>query len=192
MNSLVPVTREIVLSVGICSVSPSALITLLTQSNDPDDKTNRDGYTANAVGLVVGGEQEQRYMYPDTYRCFLKTRKGFVKIALKTGASLVSAISFGENNLYKISHYRTTDKTYRFPPAFCGRGFLQYNYGLLPRRHPITTVIGAPIEVKQISNPTEEDINRIHEIFCTRLTELFEEHKSKYVKNYENIQLEIF
>ena len=191
-NLLVPVARELVLSLGHCSVSASALITLLTQSNDPDDKSNRDGYTANAVGLIVGGEREQRYVYPDTYRFFVKSRKGFVKIALKTGAPLVPAISFGENNYFTIFKLRSTEKTYKFPPAFCGRGFFQYNFGLLPKRHPITTVIGAPIKVEKILNPTQDDIDKVHEIFCTQLRQLFEEHKSKYVKNYEEVEVEFF
>lgn len=80
-----PYAREIMLAVGTCWASANSLTKLLTQSNDPNDKLNRDGYTSNAVGLVVGGEREQRYVYPDTYRFFLKTRKGFVRIALKTG-----------------------------------------------------------------------------------------------------------
>lgn len=187
-----PVAREIVLAVGICAASMSALLKLLTQSNDPNDKDNRDGYTANAVGLVVGGECEQRYTYPDTYRCFLKNRKGFVKIALKTGATLVPAISFGENNYYAITDQRSTDKMYKFPPFGWGRGFLQYNYGLLPRRQPITTVIGSPIEVEQIPIPSESDVDKVHDIFCKRLKQLFDEHKSQYVGNHEDVELEIF
>lgn len=56
----------------------------------------------------------------------------------------------------------------------------------------MTTVIGAPIEVERITNPSEDEIDRVHGIFCTQLIKLFEDHKSKYDKNYESVHLEIF
>lgn len=174
----------------------------MQQSNDPKDKSNQDGYTANAAGLVVGGAQESFYAMPQTYKCVLKNRKGFVKIALKTGAALVPALSFGENDLFEIIEYKKgtwarffqdTFKRYTkvAPIHFNGRGYLQYNFGIIPRRQRVTTVIGAPIHLEKNPNPSQDDIDSVHEQFCTQLRELFETHKSKYVENFENVQLEI-
>lgn len=198
LNTLLPVIRELFLSVGICSVSANSLTVLLSQSNDPADKSNQDGYTSNAVAVVVGGVREQRNCtYPNTYKFVLKTRRGFVRIAIQTGASLVPAISFGENDYYSFTDYKPNwlrrffKNADNWPSIPLGRGLLQYNFGILPRRHPITTVIGAPIHVEKISNPTIEDIFKIHELFCTRIVELFEEHKRKYVKQFENVHLEL-
>lgn len=202
MNLLFPIAREILLNVGVCSASANSLTTLLTRSNDPNDESNNDGYTSNAAALVVGGAEESFYAYPDTYKCVLKNRKGFVKIALKTGASLVPAISFGENNVYDLVQYKPGSKGWFFqrtfkqytkvaPIFFNGRGFMQYNFGLIPKRHPITTVIGAPIHLEKNPNPTNEDVNRVHRIFCSKLNELFEAHKSKYVNNSANVYLEL-
>ncbi|XP_055303222.1 2-acylglycerol O-acyltransferase 2-like isoform X2 [Sitodiplosis mosellana] len=201
-NLLLPITREILLSFGVCSASANSLTTLLQQPNNPNDKSNQDGYTSNGVGLVVGGAQESFYAVPHTYKCVLKSRKGFAKIALKTGASLVPAISFGENNLFEIIDYKPgswgrfiQDSVKRLtkvaPIHFNGRGYLQYDYGIIPRRQKITTVIGAPIKVERILKPTEDDVDRIHELFCTQLKELFEAHKSKYVENSDEVKLEI-
>lgn len=36
-----------------------------------------------------------------------------------------------------------------------GRGFFQYSFVLIPRRFPITTVVGAPISRKMIETPDE-------------------------------------
>lgn len=197
-----PVAREILLNCGFCSASKNSLYTLLNQSNDPSDKSNDDGYTSNAVVLVVGGVREAFVTIPNTYRCILKNRKGFVRIALQTGTPLVPVISFGESNLYDLIDYKPGSLvrliqdtiqqfTYLVPVHFNGRGYLQNSFGLLPKRHPITTVIGAPINVKKTHNPSNAEINETHALFCKRLTELFETHKRKYVQHSDKIQLEI-
>lgn len=199
---LMPIQREILLSCGFSSASENSLNALLKQSNDPNHSSNHDGFTSNGVGLIVGGAREAFYTYPNAYKCYLKRRKGFIKVALQTGASLVPVISYGENNMYEIIDYKPgswvrifqdTFKRYTnvTPIHYNGRGYLQYTFGLLPRRHPITTVIGAPIHLKKIRNPSETDVNEAHAMFCRKLRELFEKHKSKYVKNFEQVHLEI-
>ncbi|XP_031639967.1 2-acylglycerol O-acyltransferase 2-like [Contarinia nasturtii] len=202
MNLILPITRELLFSLGACSVAASSLTKLMEQSNDPKDKSNQDGYTANAAALIVGGAQESFYALPNTYKCVLKNRKGFVRIALKTGASLVPAISFGENDLFEIIEYppgswrrflQDTFKRYTklAPIHFNGRGILQYNYGIVPKRQPVTTVIGAPIHLEKNPNPTQDEVNKTHDLFCAQLRELFETHKSKYVENSDKVELEI-
>lgn len=194
--------RELILSWGFASASQNSLNRLLTQSNDPNDESNRDGYTSNAPVLLVGGAQEAFFAIPNQYRLVLKNRKGFVKIALKTGAPLVPAITFGENNLFDQVHFppgsivRKLQDTFKYytglAPVFVnGRGFLQYNFGFIPRRHPLVTVVGAPIQLKKNPNPSIAEIDEIHDLFCKHLVDLFEDHKSKYVKNSKNIHVEI-
>lgn len=201
INMITPVSRELSMSLGSCSASANSLTRVLTQSNDPKDKSNQDGYTANALSLVVGGAEESFYAIPNTYKFVLKNRKGFIKIALKTGASLVPAISFGENNIFEIIDHKPgswgrffQDKfkqlTKIAPVQFNGRGLFQYNFGLIPKRHPINIVIGAPI-LEKIPNPTQDDIDRVHKLFCEKLIELFETHKSKYVENSDKVHVEI-
>lgn len=203
MNFLAPLVREIVLSFGMASASANSLAKLLNHSNDANDELNRtDGCTSNAVALMVGGAEESFYTRADSYRFVLKNRKGFIRIALETGASLVPAISFGENNVYELVDFKSgssgwflqhTIKRYtKFAPIiFNGRGFLQYNYGLIPKRHPITTVVGAPIHLEKTSNPSDFEIDRIHKLFCQQLNELFETHKRKYIEHSESIHLEL-
>lgn len=188
------------LGVGCASASASSLTALLNQSNDPNDESNCDGFSANAVGLIVGGAEESFHTRTNSYKFVLKNRKGFVKIALKTGAALVPSISFGENNVYDLiepgpwlrSIQQFIKRLTTFAPLLInGRGFLQYNFGLIPKRHPLNVVIGAPIHVPKIPNPTNDDIDRIHQIFCTEIEKLFETHKQKYVENADGVQLEI-
>lgn len=184
------------MSCGLCSATEPALKALLSQSNDQSDKSNQDGYTSNAVALIAGGIREYNYTLPNTYRFVVAKRRGFARIALQTGAALVPAISFGENNYYDIVDYNTgcwrrfiedifKCKINHFPPIYCGRGFF------IPRRLPITTVIGAPIYVRKIENPNDEQINETHELFCKGLKELFDQHKSKYVENFKEVEVDL-
>lgn len=187
---------------GICSASERSIKSLLKQSNDPFDETNRDGYTSNAVGLIVGGARETFYTYPDTYQCVIKKRRGFVRIALELGVSLVPALSFGENDVYQMIDVkpgfwrRFIEKpciryANRVPAFYNGRGLFQQNFGLLPYRRPITTVIGAPVPLKRTPNPSDDEIEQTFELFCSHLKQLFEAHKSKYIDHSEHIHLEI-
>lgn len=199
---MLPISREIMLSCGLCSASEASLTTVLSQTNEPSDESNRDGCTSNAVVLVVGGIREYHYTRPNKYRFVVAKRRGFVRVALKTGASLVPAISFGENNYYEIVDYSKgfwrwfivdvcKQRINHVPPIYCGRGFLQYNFGLIPRRNPITTVIGAPIHLRKNENPSDNEINQAHELFCEQLKLLFDDHKNKYIKNSEEVHLEL-
>lgn len=110
---------------------------------------------------------------------------------------MVPALSFGENSIYKevdlsglfgrlakywIKRFWNIDLV--IPN---GRGI----FGLIPFRRPITTVIGAPIHLKKTPNPSTDEIDQTHTLFCKQLNELFEMNKSKYVDNYESVHLEI-
>lgn len=59
---------------GVCPVSELALKYLLTQKG-----------SGNAVVIVVGGAAEALLCQPGASTIYLKERKGFVKLALKTG-----------------------------------------------------------------------------------------------------------
>lgn len=49
--------------------------------------------------------------------------------------------------------------------------------------------MGKPIDLPKIENPEEEIIEKYHQIFTEELTKLFEEHKTKYSKNPDEMKL---
>lgn len=48
-----------------------------------------------AITIVVGGARESLDAQPHSLRLVLKRRKGFVKLAIRTGADLVPVLAFG-------------------------------------------------------------------------------------------------
>lgn len=85
MHFYIPFMREIMRFWGLVSCSKESLLHHLNKSNDPKHKDNKDGFTSNAVAVLVGGAQESLDSRPGRYVLTLKNRKGFVKIAIRSG-----------------------------------------------------------------------------------------------------------
>ena len=52
-----------------------------------------------------------------------------------------------------------------------------------------TTIIGKPIPVPKIVDPTQEDIEKYHAIFISEMTRIYEANKADY--GMENVDLRI-
>ncbi|XGW20783.1 hypothetical protein V3C99_004065 [Haemonchus contortus] len=144
-----------------------------------------------AVILVIGGAEEALYARPGSYKLKLLTRKGFIKQALRCGASLVPVYTFGENDIYDQIEVQEGSMLYQFQmwvkrhvgvtvPIFYGTGLFQLNFGFLPYRTPLNTVVGAPIDVPKVDEPTDEEVECLHRQYIETLTELFEKHKTRF------------
>lgn len=138
-----------------------------------------------SVALAVGGAHESLDAFPGTYT--LTIRKGFVRVAMQGGATLVPVVSFGENELYTQRENREGSKLrwlqlkikqyFGFTvPLFCGRSWLP----LLPKSVPLDTIVGSPVKVPHIAEPTDEQVVAARAKYVVALTALFEEHKAKY------------
>ena len=175
-----PLRREWLMLHGLIDCSKESLRYVL---NGP--------VTGKAAVLVVGGAEEALDAHPGKYVLTLKNRKGFIRMALETGAQLIPCFGFGENDLYvqaaneqgsTVRRMQTAFKKWAgiSPPLFHGRGVFNYTFGLLPFRKELNTVLGAPIPVEKTENPTTEQVDALHATYVQALTDLFETHKSKY------------
>ncbi|XP_003703046.1 2-acylglycerol O-acyltransferase 2-A [Megachile rotundata] len=190
----IPLFRDYVLMNGGVSSNEESLNYQLSTKPEPP-------FTGRATVLIVGGAAESLECTLGTYRLLLKRRKGFVKLALKHGSPLVPVFSFGETDIYdqvygpegsrlkKIQHY--IRKYIGLAPILLkGRGFFQYSFGIIPHRKPVTIVVGSPLELPKLSEPTKEKIDEYHEKFTTKVIDLFETHKHKYIKDADSVHLE--
>lgn len=145
----------------------------------------------NAAVIAVGGAQESLDAHKDMFVLTLRKRRGFIRCALECGADLVPVFSFGQNNIYYQVKNPPGSMLRRFqekmkaltgfaPVIFYGRGIMQYSFGYVPFREKVVTVVGKPIRVPTIENPSAEDVSFWHERYILALTELFDEHKAKY------------
>ncbi len=75
------------------------------------------------------------------------------------------------------------------PAIFRGQGFFLKEFGIIPFKKQITTVIGSPIDVMQNFDPSQGNIDELHEMFIKQLEQLFEDHKHMYLENADKIKL---
>uniref|UniRef100_UPI00398EAD0B diacylglycerol O-acyltransferase 2 n=1 Tax=Pristiophorus japonicus TaxID=55135 RepID=UPI00398EAD0B len=116
-----------------------------------------------------------------------------IKVCQKVvGADLVPVYTFGENEVYRQiifkegSLMRAIQKKFQkligfAPCVFQGRGFFSSSsWGLVPYAKPICTVVGEPITVPRIENPSAEDVDIYHQMYIRSLAKLFNKHKTKF------------
>ncbi|KAJ5555456.1 Diacylglycerol acyltransferase [Penicillium sp. DV-2018c] len=197
-NFRIPFYREYALAMGLASVSRESCENILTKGGADNEGMGR------AITIVVGGARESLKARPNSMRLVLKRRKGFVKLAIRTGADLVPVLAFGENDLYDqvdsnqhpIIHkiQMLVKQTLGFTiPLFHARGVFNYDVGLMPYRTPLNIVVGRPIPVMQQRNRDSIDdqyIDELHSRYVEELMRLWDQWKDVYAKDREG-ELEI-
>lgn len=192
----IPFLRRVFAALGFCDVSKASLGKVL-------DVGGRRGptYPYNVVHLVVGGigemfcttmsdgREEPSRNAPE--RIILSKRKGFIKLALQTGADIIPHYTFGANQTYRRAFgpesflARISSVCQVSLVVWFGRWWLPF--GVIPFRVPVLSVVGEVFEVPKIdaSNGekiTDELVERVHAEFCSRMRQLFDEYKVVYVK----------
>lgn len=150
-----------------------------------DKKTFRSQLAKNrGTGFVPGGVQEVLLMDPkrkDDLILYIKSRKGFVKLALELGNPIVPSFCFNLDQSYNsfVPRGKLMSKIARkigfVPVVFLGRFGIPYG---IPKPTQITVVVGEPIEIPaEKDNVSSESVEKYHAIYLEKVEELFERHK---------------
>ncbi|KAF7596189.1 diacylglycerol O-acyltransferase 1 [Aspergillus hancockii] len=182
---------EYALAMGVASVSRESCENLLTKGGADGEGMGR------AITIVIGGARESLDALPHTLRLVLKRRKGFIKLAIRTGADLVPVLAFGENDLYEQVRSEQHPLIHKFQmlikhtmgftiPLFHARGVFNYDVGLMPYRRPLNIVVGRPIQVIQQQDREKMDdeyIDYLHAKYMQELERLWEQWKDVYARD---------
>ena len=158
----------------------------------------------SSIVLVVGGAQEALDAHPGMFTLTLRSRRGFVRVALRNGAYLVPVLGFGENEVFDqlpnakgtfVRHVQDfMQKAVGFAiPLFNGRGIFQTTLGLLPRQRPLRVVVGRPVppppRAKHLTTKDfdamdkeqmEGMVDEYHKRYIEAVERLYSEHRPRY------------
>ncbi|KAF2765170.1 diacylglycerol acyltransferase [Teratosphaeria nubilosa] len=187
-NFRIPLYRDYALRMGLASVSRESCENLLSKGGPTGEGMGR------AITIVVGGARESLDAKPYTLRLVLKRRKGFVKLAIRTGADLIPTLAFGENDIYDQFDANAhpwvhkgqllVKKLMGFTvPLFHARGVFNYDVGMMPYRRPINIVVGKPIAIQQSATPDPAYVEQIHREYVAELMKIWEDWKETFARH---------
>ncbi|KAJ9626453.1 diacylglycerol O-acyltransferase 1 [Taxawa tesnikishii (nom. ined.)] len=186
-NFRIPLYRDYALRLGLASVSRESCENLLSKGGPNGEGMGR------AITIVVGGARESLDAQPGALRLVLKRRKGFIKLAIRTGADLVPVLAFGENELYEQFDPTAHPRIHKFQllvkkfmgftvPLFHARGVFNYDVGMMPYRRPLNIVVGKPIMVERQERPDQAYVDEIHAQYVQELKRIWDEWKDVFAK----------
>ncbi len=182
-----PLTRELLLFSGVGADDPKTFDWILN---------NRGIWSNHGQAIVVplGTKDELNEHNPERITLFIRSRTDFIRVAIKTGSSIVPVFQFGEKDLYSInpcpdgSCLRRVQEFFRnvtkLPlPFFGSHTGSKKCCGILPKSRALNMVFGRPIEVNKIEFPTEEQTQEVFGQYLLELENIFNENKARFLDN---------
>ncbi len=135
----------------------------------------------HSVILVPGGTAEMRAWSPAPDVTVVTHHHGFIRMAIRAGASLVPVFSPAENsvmsNIRMPAVQRFFNRLIGFPYPFfpMGRWYLP----IPVRTESLPVLIGRPIHTKKRDRPAKEMVDAIAAKYFAEIERLFRDHKDK-------------
>ena len=164
-----------------------------------------------SIMLVPGGASEALHAHPGCFDLYLSNRKGFVKVAMETGCSIVPCLGFGENNIFDTakmaqskdpldsseseSVHSVVDPLRKSIHAAQKHLQKRMTFSLpiltnfIPRRQGVTIVVGKPIRFEDTNGSDQDAVDKNHKLYLESLRKLYDEYKGAYGE--EGVELRI-
>ncbi|KAL7575323.1 hypothetical protein ACA910_001842 [Epithemia clementina (nom. ined.)] len=174
-----PILKHVLGIFGLQSASKTSLV-----------QTLKNKGVRGTVVLYVGGMAELFLSSQQEERLFVKHRKGFIKLSLQTGVDIVPLYLFGNTSVLSVvthgflatlSRKLQVSLTY-----FWGKWYLP-----IPRNEcKLLYVSGQPVGIPHIPDPTPQDIDKYHALYCQQVQRLYDTYKER-VPEYKHKKLQI-
>ena len=132
-----------------------------------------------SLALPPGGFEEATLTSTQKDRVFIQKRTGFIRLCLEHGIRVRPVYVFGEKGFYwniqGMFEMRLALNRYGIPTLLAWGHPIS---PLLPKSSvDMRIVVGAPIVLPKIEQPSKEDVKKWHDKYVAALIKLFEDHK---------------
>ncbi|KAG9403136.1 hypothetical protein AC1031_006684 [Aphanomyces cochlioides] len=117
------------------------------------------------------------------HRIFAKKRAGFINHGLQYGYKIYIPHSHLVSSIPTLAQSLPTPWRVPFGSWWC--------FYMPLHSAEIVTVVGKPIQLPTITNPTREDVKKYHKVYLDAVQDLFERNKTKHASN-PKAGLEVF
>ena len=156
----IPVIRDFFLFLGAIDCSKPII-----------EKFIKNGYS---IGIFIGGAEEAKFSNYGNTNLILKSRKGFLKLAIENNLTLLPIYTLGNNNIYKsydIDFYNIFYFFKKVTGIWFPRGKIIF------KKIDFVSIIGKEIDVEKKIDYNNDDIIDLQNKYINNLNELFEKYK---------------
>lgn len=180
--------KRVVIAATSCFLVPGYRDLLVSSGVLDCSRFNAEYYLQKGWTVIVlpGGAREALYSNPDVDWLDLRRKLGFIRLAMKYGVKLVPCYSFNEVDYLSqvpLPSVPSIIQSLRniFQQTF-GISFpLLYHIELPPaNENGIVTVIGEPITVPHITDPTDEEVRQVMNKYTNELIKLYQTYGPMY------------
>jgi hypothetical protein len=139
----------------------------------------------NSLVLYPGGVREAFTTTHKKEVFCIKKRKGIFRLALETGTSIIPIYTFGLTETYQRSSISITLPFFFKNDEDTIAWYFGKYYSLFPIKKKLFTVVGKPIEIKQIKTPSLKDICILRKKYIKEVKRIFLKYKEKYQKDWK-------
>lgn len=138
--------------------------------------------------LVPDGIAGAYHSRSDEEVLYLSARRGFIRTALQEGATLMPAYCYGHTQLWDVwprhdSWLARAARRMQFSLIwFVGEWWCPP----LPRRTPLTLVMGSPMALAKTPHPSDADVDAAHQQFTHAMSRLYYAHRALAGPAYAN------
>lgn len=158
-NYFFPIIREFYLILGSVDCSRPVLDNFLKKDN--------------IISVFLGGARESGYSGKGSTKLVVNNRWGIFKMALENGMSIVPVYTFNENNLFEslISENKFLEFFHKKTGLWVPFGIFNF------KKIKYVTVFGEEIKVEKKNVITNNDIDKVRELYKEGLQNIFKKYK---------------
>ena len=127
-----------------------------------------------SIALLIGGAEEAKFSDCGNTNLILKSRKGFLKLAIENNLTLLPIYTLGNNNIYKSYDIDFYNIFYYFKKA---TGIWFPRGKIIFKKIDFASIIGKEIVVEKKIEYNSNDIIDLQNKYINNLDELFEKYK---------------